>query len=341
MRFNETIDRRSILSGAGTLAAGVALGSQRAAAQQATKINLVALPTHPGFPIWAARELGFYKEEGIEVGTLTFFPSGPAAVAAGYAGAWDAGYLGGPPTISAGVKFGLLVAGLDNVQDRNYGVYVRKNVSADTNLATFLPGKTALTAVGSNMQYFLDACLTKYGVKPSSVSKVNVAPPNIVTAAEGGQGDIISEWYPFTDAIMKTGNYRALCDNNADAKINTYDFYVIRPDFAKKNPKAAVGFIRAVYRVNDLLRDKRQEMLPLAKKYFNETGLKLTDDQISGGFDVQRYPSIADTLQRFQSGEVKEALLATSRFLVEIGSLEKTPDINFITTDYLKQALAK
>ncbi|MFV0473463.1 MAG: ABC transporter substrate-binding protein, partial [Pikeienuella sp.] len=166
--------RRSVVTGAGALLLSGSAGVRRARAQSKIKMNVMALPTHPGFPLWAARDLGFFSDEGLDVPPISHFPSGPAAIAAGYAGAWDCGYLGGPPTISAGVKYNLLVAGLDNVQVDNYEVFVRKDAEGAEDLASYLPGKTALTAVGSNMQYYLNACLNTHGVDPGAVRMVNV-----------------------------------------------------------------------------------------------------------------------------------------------------------------------
>lgn len=333
--------RRAVLAGTGSL---LLAGATRARAQSSTKMtrmNVMALPSHPGFPLWAARELGYFKEEGLDVPPITFFPSGPAAVASGYAGAWDGGFLGGPPTISAGAKYGLLVAGLCDVQIEGYEVFVRKDAPGVDNLTTYLPGKTALTAVGSNMQYFLNACLAKHGVKPSSVKMVNLRPPNIVTAANGGQGDIISDWYPFTGELAATGKYKAICSKNEQVGINTYDFYVIRPAFAQENPEAAVAFLRAVYRINDMLRTRPTETYPLAERYFNAVGLKLDPTVVKGGFEMGLYPSIEESIKRIKSGEVAQALTKTSEFLVEIGSLERVPEINFVTAEFLEKTLKK
>lgn len=339
--FNSKTTRRTVLGGAGALLLTGVGGVRAASPKKMLKMNVMALPTHPGFALWAARELGFFKEEGLDVPPIAYFPSGPAAVSAGYAGAWDCGYLGGPPTVSAGVKYNLRVVGLNNVQMTNYEVFVRKDAPGSDNLETYLPGKTALTAVGSNMQYFLNACLEVHKVKPSSVKMVNVKPPNIPAAADGSQGEIISSWYPFTESLEKTGRYRAICKTNAEVGINTYDFYVVRPDFAKEHPEATAGFVRATYRVNDLLRTKLNETLPLAERYFNEIGLKLPPELVKGGFLTQEYPSIEESLKRFRSGEVKKALESTSDFLVEIGSLEKKADVTFVTTEYLEKAATK
>jgi ABC-type nitrate/sulfonate/bicarbonate transport system substrate-binding protein len=338
---NSMTSRRAVLASAGGLLLAGATRARAQSAKKLTKMNVMSLPTHAGFPLWAARELGYFKEEGLDVPPITYFPSGPAAVSSGYAGAWDGGYLGGPPTISAGVKYGLLVAGFANVQVDPYGVFVRKDAPGVDNLATYLPGKIALTAVGSNMQYFLNACLAKNGVKPASVQMVNLKPPNIVTAADGGQGDIISDWYPFIEEIKASGKYKSICSRNDQVGINTYDFYVVRPAFAQENPEAVVAFIKALYRMNDMLRTRLNEALPLAERYFKEIGLKLDPAIVKGGFGTALYPSIEDSIKRITSGEVATALKQTSEFLVEIGSLEKKPEINFVTAKYLELAKAK
>lgn len=311
--------------------------SSALAAEPLTKIRIVSLNSIPGFLIWAAKELGYYKEEGLDVVSLTFYPNGPASVAAGYAGAWDAAYLGGPPAINAGAKFGLLVAGILDWQQSNYKVYVRKNVPT-TNLREYLTGKTALTITASNLQFFLDACLRFHKVDPSTVRMVNLTPPNIVTAANGGQGEIISDWAPFTSTLEETGEYRAICEDNKQVGIETFDAYVIHPKFAKENPKAAAAFLRAVYRVNNEVTHNFDAMLKLSQKYFDEIGVKLTPEQIKSGFEVETYPSIDESIVMIKSGKIKRAMEASAKFLTSIGAMEKVPEIDFITAEYLEAA---
>lgn len=319
------------------LAPGMA-GAQDAS-KKPTKIRLAALSTPNGFLIWAANELGFYQKEGLEVESLKFFPSGPAAVASGYAGAWDAAYLGGPPAINAGSKFGLQVVGLLNLQHGTLKVYVRKEVPNE-GLGEYLKGKTALTVTASNLHYFLDACLKHYKVDPTTVRMVNQTPPNIVTAANAGQAEIVSNWAPHTAVLDATGKYRAICDAQAQVGITTFDAYVVHPAFTKANPEATAAFVRAVYKVNALMVSDYPRMLNLANKFFDEIGLKLPPEQIRYSFEVQTYPTIEESIGLIKSGRIANSLEAAAKFLVSVGAMETVPPINFVTAEYLERARA-
>jgi ABC-type nitrate/sulfonate/bicarbonate transport system substrate-binding protein len=338
--------RRRALIGliVGLALAGVLLGAiaPNAGSQPAsTKIRIVTLNgIPPGFILWAAKDLGYYKAEGLDVESLKYYPNGPSMVASGYANDWDAGYLGGPPAINAGAKFGLLVAGLLNWQRTVYKVYVRKDANVG-NLTDYLKGKTALTITASNLQFFLDACLRHYRVDPTSVKNVNLTPPNIVTAANGGQGEIISDWAPFTFVLDATGKYRAICDNNKQVGIETFDALVIQPKFAEAHPQAAAAFLRAAYRVNEELNKDRPKMLGLTQKYLNEVGIKMTPDDVKASFETMTFPNVDESLDRMKSGEVKRALQQSAKFLVSIGAMDKVPDINFVTAKYLEMAKTK
>ena len=321
------------------MALAPAVASAQDASKKPTKIRLAALSTPNGFPIWAANELGFYKQEGLEVESLKFFPSGPAAVASGYAGAWDAAYLGGPPAINAGSKFGLKVVGLLNLQHATLKVYVRKDVPNE-GLAEYLKGKTALTVTASNLHYFLDACLKHYKVDPTSVRMVNQTPPNIVTAANAGQAEIISNWAPHTAVIDATGKYRAICDAQAQVGITTFDAYVVHPAFAKANPEATAAYLRAVYKVSALMRSDYPRMLILANKYFDEIGLKLSPEHIRYSFEVQTYPSVDESITLLKSGQIANSLGAAAKFLVSVGAMETVPPIDFVTAEFLERARA-
>lgn len=342
IRLFEQLRRAKVAVGTSVLALAAIMASGSVAAQTTpTKIRLMSLNSISGFNLWAAKELGFYAQEGLDVESLKFVPNGPAAVAAGYAGAWDAGYLGGPPALNAGAKFGLQIAGLLDTQKNFYKVYVKSDVPTQ-NLAQYLTGKTALTITASNLQYFLDACLKYYKVDPETVKMVNVAsPPNIVTAAAAGQGDIVSNWAPFTKQIDALGKYRAICDSNSQVGIKTFDAYVLNPNFVKAHPDGAAAFIRAVYRVNALMNSDRDKMVALSNKYLNEIGIKLTPDQVRYGFEVATYPSVAETIALMKGGEIKTALEDEGKFLVRIGAMQSVPDINFINPEFVESAQKK
>lgn len=341
-------DRRRTTVAAGLLALALAVltgagpvGAQPATASAPTKIRLVSLNSLSGFNMWAAKELGFYAQEGLDVESLKFVPNGPAAVAAGYAGAWDAAYLGGPPALNAGAKFGLQIAGLLDIQKDFFKVYVHNEVPTQ-NLAQYLTGKTALTVTASNLHYFLDACLRYHKVDPKTVKMVNLAgPPNIVTAAAADQGEIISNWAPFTKQVDALGKYRAICDSNQQVGIRTFDAYVVHPAFSQAHPEAAAAFIRAVYRVNALMNSDREKMINLSNKYLSEIGIKLTPEQIRYGFEVHTYPSVDETVRMMKSGEIKAALEQVAGFLVGIGAMQSAPDINFITPVFVEAAQKK
>ncbi len=75
--FDTRTNRRAVLGGAGALLLAGVGGARAASPKKITKMNVMALPTHPGFALWAARELGFFKEEGLDVPPIAYFPSAP------------------------------------------------------------------------------------------------------------------------------------------------------------------------------------------------------------------------------------------------------------------------
>lgn len=329
----------SALVGA-SMVLGVPFGSAAAeTSKPLPKIRLVSLNTIPGFLIWGAKELGYFKEEGVDVVSLKFYPNGPAEIASGYAGAWDAGYMGGPPSINAGSKFGLLIGGILDWQRTNYSAFIRKGATKGQSLTEYLKGKTALTITASNLQFFLDACLRHHNVDPSTVKMINMTPPNIYTAARGGEGDIISDWGQFALYLSNNDKFEAICDSNKQVGIQTFDAYVIHPKYAKEHPDGASAFIRAVYRVNDKLTNDQQSMMPLIKKYLAEIGSKLPEKDIKPMIDVQSYPSPEESLELINSGQVKGALEQSAKFLASIGAIESVPKIDFITTKFIEDAI--
>src|SRR3982751_2536106 len=100
--------------------------SVRAQPQTAVPMILISQSNEAGFPLWLARKLGYFSENGIDA-TIKYFPNGGAALASGAAGDWQGGWIGSPPAITGWAKFGLTPVGTMMKEDRNIKLLMRKD----------------------------------------------------------------------------------------------------------------------------------------------------------------------------------------------------------------------
>ena len=87
---------------------------------------LISQSNEAGFPLWLAKKLGYFSENGIDA-TIKYFPNGGAALASGAAGDWQGGWIGSPPAITGWAKFGLTPVGTMMKEDRNIKLIMRKD----------------------------------------------------------------------------------------------------------------------------------------------------------------------------------------------------------------------
>ena len=93
------IERRMVAAAllACGLTAGLLPSSTRAQAAPApVPMVLISQSNEAGFPLWLAKKLGYFSENGIDA-TIKYFPNGGAALASGAAGDWQGGWIGSPP----------------------------------------------------------------------------------------------------------------------------------------------------------------------------------------------------------------------------------------------------
>jgi taurine transport system substrate-binding protein len=271
------------------------------------------------------------------------FDSGADVIAAIASGAVDIGYVGSSPLAAAASRDlpiqTIFVVGLIGESE----ALVARNGSGVAKVADLAGNKVAVPFV-STTHYSLLAALKHEGVDPKTVEILNLRPPEIAAAWERGDIDAAYVWDPALGQIRTSGEIIVDSAKVAEWGAPTFDAWIVRTDFAEKNPAAVTGFVKVT---GDAYADflKAPEAWSTsseqAAKIARLTGAKLEDVPLLLKGYV--FPPLADQASdKFLGGATVAAITATSAFLKEQGKIDAVlPDYGkYVSAKYVSEAIA-
>ena len=323
----------------------VLAGFLPAAAQQKDKIRLAGQVWYPTFPMYTAIENGIYAKWGLDP-TIKIFPSGAPIVQAAATNEWDVAHIGLPPTVQ-GVKLGLIIAGVISEEAVIHQLIGRPDyVASAQNDPAKLKGAKIFITTASTGHYMVELCLKKRGIAMADIQVLPSEQQASLSAFIAGNGDLAQFWTPQSAAARSKGN-KVLCDGiEAGAKIPSV--WVIHPEFAKKNPDAAVRWLRATLEAAEWARKDKAAAAALFKKWDGFRGTQTADEFLKEEIDLATdlWP-LADQIARMK-GEggkpayINEAIEGIAQFYVRIGRMKEiSPDIfKMIDTSWVDKVAA-
>lgn len=264
------------------------------------------------------------------------FDSGADVIAAIASGAIDIGYVGSSPLAAAASRElpieAIFVVGLIGESE----ALVARN-GAGISSVKDLAGKKVAVPFVSTTHYSLLAALKHEGVDPKGVEILNLRPPEIAAAWERGDIDAAYVWDPALGQIRTSGEVIVDSARVAEWGAPTFDAWIVRTDFAEKNPHAVTGFAKVTGDAYaDFLEDPAAWSTSSAQadKIARLTGAKLDDVPLLLKGYV--FPSLEEQgSDAFLGGGIVQALTATSEFLKEQGRIDA------VLADYSKYVSAK
>ena len=207
-------------------------------------------------PLTLAEQLGYFKDEGLEVEVVDF-PGGAKALQALVGGSAD--FVSGAfeHTINMQAR-GQPVVGIA-LQSRYAAIALglSKAKAASYKSPRDLKGmKVGVTAPGSSTNFFVNALLAQDGLKPDDVAIVGVgASSNAVAAMKKGEIDAISNLDPVFTKLEREGDVVVVADTRTAEGMKKYyggDYaascvYATRP-FLEKNPGTVQAVANAMVR---------------------------------------------------------------------------------------------
>jgi len=199
--------RRNILkwAGAAGVVAGVAPGLARAQQPEKRQVHIAvggkALTYY--LPLTIAEQLGFFKDEGLDV-TISDFAGGSRSLQAGIGGSADGVSGAFEHTINLQSKKQAFRAFVLQGRAPMIGLGVSKKTLPNYQTPADLRGKKiGVTAPGSSTNMLVSFFLAKHGIKTSEVSIIGVGGgAGAVTALRSGQVDAISHLDPVLSLLQ-------------------------------------------------------------------------------------------------------------------------------------------
>jgi taurine transport system substrate-binding protein len=267
------------------------------------------------------------------------FDSGADVIAAIAGGSIDIGFVGSSPlAVAASNKLPIetfLIA--DQIGDAEELV-VRNGSGIEK--PEDLVGKTIAVPFVSTTHYSLLAALKHWGVDPSKVKIVNTRPPEIAAAWQRGDIDAAYVWDPALGAIKQTGKVLVSSADVGAWGAPTFDAWIVRKDFAEKNPDVVAAFARVTGTAYaSYLKDPKAWLADKSNidKVANLTGAKPED--VSVVLDGYVFPTLSDQVSpALLGGDTVKAIVAASEFLKEQG---KIPEVLADYSPYVNPAYAK
>jgi ABC-type nitrate/sulfonate/bicarbonate transport system substrate-binding protein len=324
MRFARKLTAVAMSLAGFVIAASPATGV--AQAKPSVPMVLISQANEGGFPLWLAKRLNYFSDNGIDA-KIQYFPNGGAALASGAAGDWQGGWIGSPPAITGWAKFGLIPVGTMMKEDRNIKLIMRKDALKGSSPKDVLVSKPIGSVPNSTWAQVLFACAKHFGVDPDRMKVVPLAPP--VTRQSLRSGEVASgmtDSSPDYDLVMDKANFEVVCDG-AVAKTSVIDPYVVTTRFAKENPDAAARFIEAAFRANELIMADREKAVTYLLEYYKDVGIEGNETKARYTLDYRDYQTLDQALADMKGGESEKALTETAQVFVTGGAYDKVPDL--------------
>jgi NitT/TauT family transport system substrate-binding protein len=249
--------RRTFIGAAAALAAPALL---RAQSLEKPKVTIAVGGKNLLYylPLTIAEQLGYFKQEGLDL-TIVDFAGGARALQAVVGGSADVVSGAFEHTVNMQFKGQPMRAFV--LQGRAPMIVLGVNPKTMPNYKTVadLKGKkVGVTAPGSSTNVMVNFILAKAGLKPSDVSIVGVGAGNgAVAAMRSGQIDAISNLDPVITLLARSGDLKIVADTRIVAESDKVFggpmpagcLYAPQP-FIDKNPNTAQALTNAMVRAN-------------------------------------------------------------------------------------------
>lgn len=247
------------------LIAGLALSLHAAAAEKVRlAINLSPISALP----LIAQNKGYFQQQGLEV-TIANFTSGRQALETVLGGGADIATAAEAPVTAAtfAKQKVALLARMEYSELKTLVVAPGYKTPAD------LKGKRIGYAAGTGSEVYTHELLKRIGLSKGDVTLVNLRPQDMVAAAASGSIDAYNIWEPHVANGRKTLGDKARLLALDSVYSETFNV-VVTDDYAKKNPKIAVSFLRALLEAERWLKANREDAITLTSQL---TGMKRED----------------------------------------------------------------
>ena len=178
----------------------------------------------------------------------------------------------------------------------------------------------------------VEGCMKKYGLTMSDIQILPSEQAASLSAFMAGNGDLAQLWTPQSTAARGRG-MKVLCDAT-EANVRVPSVWAIHPEFAKKNPDAAVRWLRATLEGVEWAQKDKARTAALYKEWDKFRGTQTEDsflkEEIDLAMDLWPMKAQFDRIigKPGEKAYVYQVLDEVAQFYVRIGRMKEiAPEI--------------
>src|SRR5688572_19125780 len=203
----------------------------------------IAVPFHLPFyaPVWVARELGTFRDEGLDVEVTTGV---------------DEGRLQGEPVIAfAGVMRSLVLAdhssplqfvAIAEVNSRDGFFILSREAVSDFTWSHLVGKRLAIFSLAPTPWMCLQGVLRRYGVNPEQVQiTTGLGVEEGIAALRAGEVDYLQTSQPMAEELIESGAAFLAAAEAADVGHVPYSSFIVTHEFRRTQPELCAGAVRA------------------------------------------------------------------------------------------------
>jgi taurine ABC transporter substrate-binding protein len=256
------------------------------------------------------------------------FSSGPAAMSALASNSLSfmCG-LGVPPLVTAIAQSLPMTIVYNQERYTNAAGIVVKPESGIRDVAG-LQGKKIAIVAGSQASFELATFLGEAHVPYTSVTQINMAPPQMRTSWVTGAIDAAIVWDPVFSALRAAGGKAIKTDGDLPRGASSYNVCIANADWAKAHPDLVRGFVGALdegYQITKKDPDKAiAEMARQTGVTVDVAKSELAGYELFSGAD-QTTPNVMGSGAGVKTSATYETLVNTAKVLNSIGRIQTVP----------------
>jgi NitT/TauT family transport system substrate-binding protein len=316
MKREEKMAMRGLFALAIAMTSFISVGAAEAADKVRVAIAAVYVPFAP---IYVAEELGYYKENNLEVEPTVYRGGGPAqeAMAAGAADILTNSPMGAALAIGKGVKQKIVAAG-GTVTPGGWHLIVRKD-SGIKSMADLNGKKVGVSGKGSTSDFFALWAAKNANV---SIQTIPLGGNGLLPAIKNKQVDAIILWPAFS--------FRALQDDTLSDLVNlgkvmgpvVPDSIVASEEMIEKRPDVLRRYLQALMKAVDYMQKNEEWTKKYIAKYAGESDPVVLD---------RAYRDVI--MQIRLDGMIERDWIKNSLELMKLVTPEEAPSIDAVFTD--------
>ncbi|HIR13622.1 MAG TPA: ABC transporter substrate-binding protein [Candidatus Choladousia intestinavium] len=311
-----------------------------AAAEESTPLQELTLNevAHSIFyaPQYAAIELGYFQEEGIELTLVNGFGADKTMTAL-LSGDADIGFMGSEASIytysggaaDAPVNFAQLTQRAGNF-------LVARQEMPDFEWSDLI-GKDVLGGRKGGMpEMVFEYILMENGIEPSEVNiDQSIDFGSTAAAFSGGQGEFTVEFEPGATSLEQEGVGYVVASLGTDSGYVPYTAYCAKESFIQENPELIQGFTNALQKGMDYVNSHTpEEIAAVIAPQFPETDVETITAIVTRYYEQDTWKE--DLIFEKESFELLQDILESAQELTE-----RVPYEALVTTEFAEKAAKK